>query len=225
MFSLFSFSPSPPAQVPAAQAQKRSIPVDLHLAYSSLFNDPIYSDVCFHIIRPSKPKEQPIRKLYAAKKILIRRSEYFSTMFESGFAESSNKLSNDLERSIDEKDRETEQDELMEEDSDDETSGSDEDVEEDEDINTSSVAFDEEDAEEEDQSSVTLDSNETQSVVVPPEDPPAGEAGATKSALTSSSLTKVKKAVETRHPPRTVIEVTDAAFTTFKALLFFLYTE
>lgn len=219
------YSPSPPAQVPTAQAQKRSIPVDLHLAYSSLFNDPIYSDVCFHIIRPSKPKEQPIRKLYASKKILIRRSEYFSTMFESGFAESSNKLSNDLERSIDEKERDTEQDELMEEDSDDETSGSDEDVEEDEDINTSSVAFDEEDVEEADRSSVTLDSNETHSVVVPPIDPSENQASLTKSVLTSSSLTKVKKASENRRPPRTVIEVTDAAFTTFKALLFFLYTD
>lgn len=118
------------------------MPLDLLEAYSSLFNDPLYSDVCFKIIRRRRHREMSdqksrsnvvVRRLYASKKILIRRSEYFSTMFESGFAESTVTLSNDSSdepnhsRDMNSADRFTsgeqgdddDDDDLMEEDSDD----------------------------------------------------------------------------------------------------------
>ncbi|KAA1067341.1 hypothetical protein PGT21_001715 [Puccinia graminis f. sp. tritici] len=99
------YSPTPPAPQPTTQSIKKLMPLDLLEAYSSLFNDPLYSDICFKIIRRRRHRDANsdqrgtsnyvVRRLYASKKILIRRSEYFSTMFGSGFAESTVTLSND----------------------------------------------------------------------------------------------------------------------------------
>lgn len=135
------YSPTPPAPQHTSQTLKKPIPMDLLDAYSSLFNDPLYSDICFKIIRrrrrhddaDQKCKPNVVRRLYASKKILIRRSEYFSTMFDSGFAESSVVLSNDScdeprpQRDLGHSDRfgfveegeDADEDDLMEEDSDD----------------------------------------------------------------------------------------------------------
>lgn len=77
------------------------IPKDLVASFSSLFDDPEYSDVCF-IIRSEnvdddadgggggggRRKKKSEKRIYAAKKILAGRSEYFATMFNSGFYES-----------------------------------------------------------------------------------------------------------------------------------------
>ncbi|GAA6064057.1 hypothetical protein JCM10212_006793 [Sporobolomyces blumeae] len=71
-----------------------SIPRDLVSSFASLFDDPEYSDIVFRI-RPEdgegkrKGKE---KRLYAAKKILAGRSEYFRDMFNSGFTESTAKI-------------------------------------------------------------------------------------------------------------------------------------
>ncbi|CAH7667576.1 hypothetical protein BY996DRAFT_4579384 [Phakopsora pachyrhizi] len=144
------YSPSPPISPPSPLVLKKLIPIDLLEAYSSLFNEPLYSDVCFEIIRPrrnlpgsnnfnendrERKKSKIVRRLYASKKILIRRSEYFMTMFDSGFAESSspNVLSTDRLEQMHQRDlsghelssveskteEEIEADNLMEEDSDD----------------------------------------------------------------------------------------------------------
>ncbi|GAA6001236.1 hypothetical protein JCM10207_007478 [Rhodosporidiobolus poonsookiae] len=82
-------SPSLPTSPPAPHLL---IPKDLVRAYASLFNDPDYSDIVFRIRpengardRNGKVKE---KKLYAAKKVLAGRSEYFDTMLNSGFNES-----------------------------------------------------------------------------------------------------------------------------------------
>ncbi|KAL8277951.1 hypothetical protein RQP46_009583 [Phenoliferia psychrophenolica] len=77
------YSPTPPSPPPLPRLL---IPKDLVNAYASLFDDPDYSDVCFRI-RPEGTKRE--RRLYAAKKILGGRSDYFDTMFNSGFNESS----------------------------------------------------------------------------------------------------------------------------------------
>lgn len=67
-----------------AELPRLLIPKDLVASYASLFDDPDYSDVCF-IIR-SEPQEDgrrrkkiSERRIYAAKKILAGRSEYFAT--------------------------------------------------------------------------------------------------------------------------------------------------
>ncbi|GAA5952810.1 hypothetical protein JCM8115_002356 [Rhodotorula mucilaginosa] len=72
------------------------VPKTLISAYASLFDDPDYSDVVFRIKperdgpdphgRPQKRKRE--KRLFAAKKVLAGRSEYFDDMFNSGFNES-----------------------------------------------------------------------------------------------------------------------------------------
>ncbi|GAA5885241.1 hypothetical protein JCM3774_001830 [Rhodotorula dairenensis] len=72
------------------------VPKTLISAYASMFDDPDYSDVVFRIKpepdspdvqgRPQKRKRE--KRLYAAKKVLAGRSEYFDDMFNSGFNES-----------------------------------------------------------------------------------------------------------------------------------------
>ncbi|KPV76758.1 uncharacterized protein RHOBADRAFT_51754 [Rhodotorula graminis WP1] len=67
------------------------VPKTLIHAYASLFDDPDYSDVVFRI-RPDRldggsgPRRRE-KRLYAAKKVLAGRSEYFDTMFSSAFSE------------------------------------------------------------------------------------------------------------------------------------------
>lgn len=69
------------------------VPKTLISAYASMFDDPDYSDVVFRIrtspendsgsIRPTKRKRE--RRLYAAKKVLAGRSEYFDTSESRGY--------------------------------------------------------------------------------------------------------------------------------------------
>ncbi|GAA5908157.1 hypothetical protein JCM6882_005959 [Rhodosporidiobolus microsporus] len=90
--------PSPPPSTSSVP-----VPKDLVRAYASLFDDPDYSDVVFRI-RPEsgtgrkggKVKE---KRLYAAKKILAGRSEYFEMMFSSGFSEAALPSSSHARRS------------------------------------------------------------------------------------------------------------------------------
>lgn len=67
------YSPTPPSAPPPPRLL---IPKNLVNAYASLFDDPAYSDVVFRI-RPAKGGRE--RKLFAAKKVLSGRSEYFDT--------------------------------------------------------------------------------------------------------------------------------------------------
>lgn len=78
-----------PATVPnstsLSQPNKTMIPYELVMAYAALFNSKHHSDVVF-VLR-SKRSSRP-RKLYAIKKILALRSEYFASMFDGGWSES-----------------------------------------------------------------------------------------------------------------------------------------
>ncbi|GAA95622.1 uncharacterized protein L969DRAFT_313465 [Mixia osmundae IAM 14324] len=74
-----TFSPAPPSAA-SPLLGKRFIPQELVDAYASLFDDALYSDVVF--VMPTG------RKLYASKKILTIRSEYFASMLSGDFAES-----------------------------------------------------------------------------------------------------------------------------------------
>lgn len=69
-----------------------TVPPALIQAMGSLLDDPDHSDVVFVIRRRNRhPKTGAIvtreRRIYAIKKILASRCEYFRDMFESGFAE------------------------------------------------------------------------------------------------------------------------------------------
>lgn len=75
-------SPQLPIQPPSAPAQL--VPKDFLERVGALLDDPLYSDVEFVLPRRGKPS----RRIYANKKIL-QRAEYFHAMFSSGFAEAS----------------------------------------------------------------------------------------------------------------------------------------
>ncbi|GAA5856516.1 hypothetical protein JCM8547_008781 [Rhodosporidiobolus lusitaniae] len=82
---------SPSLPTPSPSLHLTSVPRTLVSAYASLFDDPDYSDVVFRI-RPENSavgKNGRLRekRLFAAKKVLAGRSEYFETMFSSGFSE------------------------------------------------------------------------------------------------------------------------------------------
>ncbi|KAH8114309.1 hypothetical protein DFH11DRAFT_1593744 [Phellopilus nigrolimitatus] len=75
-------APSVPSSIP-----HRSVPKDLLDVVGSLLDDVTYSDVVF-VLPKRLPGRRGSRKIYAARSIL-KRAEYFESMFGSGFAESS----------------------------------------------------------------------------------------------------------------------------------------
>ena len=74
-------SPAPPTST----VNKVSVPRDLLGSVGSLLDDPCYSDVEF--VLPPRRRGGKTRRIYASKKLLSGRSEYFQMMFSSGFAE------------------------------------------------------------------------------------------------------------------------------------------
>ncbi|GAA5870533.1 hypothetical protein JCM16303_001513 [Sporobolomyces ruberrimus] len=112
-------SPELPAITTTPQV---SIPKDLVSSFASLFDDPEYCDVVFRI-RPEDDegrRKGREKRLYAAKKILAGRSEYFESMFSSGFNESTARISTSPRRTS------SQFDELNDHDSELETSSEDE---------------------------------------------------------------------------------------------------
>ncbi|KAG8985870.1 hypothetical protein FRB94_005125 [Tulasnella sp. JGI-2019a] len=75
---------SVPAQ-PSAAPTSRPVSPDIIDTMADLFDNPTHSDVVFKFPNRHGPGYQSI---YASKKLLARRSEYFKSMFEGGFAES-----------------------------------------------------------------------------------------------------------------------------------------
>ncbi|KAI0755290.1 hypothetical protein C8Q80DRAFT_1144109 [Daedaleopsis nitida] len=75
---------SPVNPVPVPAIPRYPVPKDLLDSIGGLLDDPLYSDVEF--ILPQRGKAES-RRIYAAK-TLLRRVDYFNAMFSSGFAES-----------------------------------------------------------------------------------------------------------------------------------------
>ncbi|THH01889.1 hypothetical protein EW145_g6837, partial [Phellinidium pouzarii] len=73
--------PSVPSLVPHC-----SVPRELLDVVGSLLDDPVYSDIVF--VLPIRASNGGMRNIYAARSIL-KRVEYFKSMFDSGFSESS----------------------------------------------------------------------------------------------------------------------------------------
>ncbi|PWN44228.1 hypothetical protein IE81DRAFT_321630 [Ceraceosorus guamensis] len=87
---LISVTVTDSAQRPSARApEKHHVPPVLISAMGSLLDDPEHSDVVFHLLQPPSRNGHnvPPKKIYAIKKVLALRSEYFRDMFESGFIE------------------------------------------------------------------------------------------------------------------------------------------
>lgn len=82
---------SSPEKPKVAKPITHTVPPVLVQAMGSLLDDPEHSDVVFYLYprRKSKSKaaKADIKKVYAIRKILAARSEYFRDMFESGFQE------------------------------------------------------------------------------------------------------------------------------------------
>ncbi|KAH9925561.1 uncharacterized protein B0H18DRAFT_1008984 [Fomitopsis serialis] len=78
---------SPSAPEPAPTVSRHVVPKALLDAMGGLLDDPVYSDVEFILPRQGRSMAPP-RRIYAARQ-LLRRVEYFDTMFNSGFAEAS----------------------------------------------------------------------------------------------------------------------------------------
>ncbi|RPD77408.1 hypothetical protein L226DRAFT_532213 [Lentinus tigrinus ALCF2SS1-7] len=81
----------PPAPMPAIP--RYLVPKDLLDSMGSLLDDPLYSDVEF--VLPRRGRAEP-RRIYASKK-LLRRVDYYDTMFSSGFSESAMDLEADAD--------------------------------------------------------------------------------------------------------------------------------
>lgn len=75
-------TPKPPPPIP-----RTTVPKDLLDSVGSLLDDPLYSDVEFVLPRRGTGLKNA-KRIYAAKK-LLGRADYFATMFNSGFAEAS----------------------------------------------------------------------------------------------------------------------------------------
>ncbi|KAG8907265.1 hypothetical protein FRB99_004959 [Tulasnella sp. 403] len=77
-------SPLPYTPPPSTMPVYRTVPIDVMDTIVDLFDNPAYSDVVFQF---PKRRGNGFKSIYASKKILVRRSEYFRSLFEGGFAE------------------------------------------------------------------------------------------------------------------------------------------
>ncbi|KAG8685884.1 hypothetical protein FRC11_009894 [Ceratobasidium sp. 423] len=172
-------SPSPPV----SNTNIQSVPRSLMASVGSLLDDPLYSDVEFVI--PPRRRGGKTKKIWASKRLLSGRAEYFQTMFSSGFAEGASLGAN-----------------LVEDESDY--------------INVHDDS-DEEDAELED---MTWEISSDAGVVVKVED------------VDTAPLIPIPTtpAAEPPTPPvpgptKTPVVVRDVAYVTYKAFLYYLYTD
>ncbi|PWN46791.1 hypothetical protein IE53DRAFT_391045 [Violaceomyces palustris] len=99
---LISVSITASPQTPEVQRPiGHTVPPLLVQAMGSLLDDPDHSDIVFYLDSQRRSadsrRRSPVRKIYAIKKILAARSEYFKDMFEGGFLEGGHADSTDDE--------------------------------------------------------------------------------------------------------------------------------
>ncbi|KAH9002814.1 hypothetical protein EDB86DRAFT_2898257 [Lactarius hatsudake] len=84
-----SSTPGPPT--PSPTTHKSLVPKDLLESVGQLLDDPVYSDIEF--VLPSRnPRAPALRRIYATKR-LLSRADYFDSMFNAGFVEASSDTS------------------------------------------------------------------------------------------------------------------------------------
>ncbi|VDB84639.1 unnamed protein product [Peniophora sp. CBMAI 1063] len=226
-------SPEPPK--PASYIPRLPVPRDLLDSFGDLLDDPVYSDVEFVLPRRNGSLRSS-KRIFAMKKIL-RRHDYFDTMFGSGFQEASvdrfeffteqesindGNLSNDsiseitsLGGRIDDSDEEDEDDE------DDERA----------DIGIdSSVPPTTESSDDEGVRTPLIEHSDVQSddpPLIPPRakfaEPPTPQSNRT--APVPRGRTGRPASVQHIQPPRMRVVVKDVAYSTYRAVLYYLYTD
>ena len=95
---------SSPEKPKIAKPISHTVPPVLVQAMGSLLDDPEHSDVVFYLHSSrrrgnGKSRKAEVKKVYAIRKILAARSEYFRDMFESGFQEAEAEESSSEEES------------------------------------------------------------------------------------------------------------------------------
>lgn len=95
---------SSPEKPQIAKPISHVVPPVLVHAMGSLLDDPEHSDVVFYLYSRrrgnGKTKKSEVKKVYAIRKILSARSEYFRDMFESGFQEAEAEESSSEEEAV-----------------------------------------------------------------------------------------------------------------------------
>ncbi|KZO99519.1 hypothetical protein CALVIDRAFT_544516 [Calocera viscosa TUFC12733] len=213
---------SPTSPVPPSTIPRQLVPRDLLSAVGAMLDDPAYSDVEF--VLPARVGGARSRRVWANRK-LLSRAEYFATMFSSGFAEGM-QAGNDHSLSIGSNDSLGQQPD-------------------DDDAPDLIGAFvtgypddsDEEDGDVEDsESEAEFDASESggETTAVPAESSENGrdegvDLPGTASVLEPSRTSKKRKLSHTAHqpagPPKTRVIVHDVAYATYKAFLYYLYTD
>ncbi|PPQ89651.1 hypothetical protein CVT25_013838 [Psilocybe cyanescens] len=205
---------------PSQTLPRQPVPKALLDTVGSLLDDPLYSDVQFIIPKRNQSLSNG-RKIWASKK-LLQRSEYFETMFNSNFAEG---ISEPVEHLLGTPRKATQNtrrshpqlnmilDEF--EDSDDE---------DDESPQTKSRRLSSSDGTDDcalslpDSNPEDVDKFETQSTISddqfgsPPTDP-------------SNNTINIRLDDETNMAPKMTIVVRDAAYNTYRAMLYYVYTD
>ncbi|KAB5589115.1 hypothetical protein CTheo_7444 [Ceratobasidium theobromae] len=186
---------------PTSTVSKQSVPRDLLGSVGSLLDDPCYSDVEF--VLPPRRRGGKTRRIYASKKLLAGRAEYFQTMFSSGFAEATPDTSAEGSRlmtSFDESDYASA-------------------------YSNAADDSDEEDAELDDMAwEVSSDAGLVGKSV---DDPGASDLPAALVPIPVAP-TPVPAAATTpviAGPPKVPVVVRDVAYVTYKAFLYYLYTD
>ncbi|EJT98517.1 hypothetical protein DACRYDRAFT_24540 [Dacryopinax primogenitus] len=214
-------SPTPP--IPPSAIPRQLVPRDLLNAVGAILDDPAYSDVEF--VLPARANGGRARHIWANRK-LLSRAEYFSTMFSSGFAEGIS-VGNDHSLSIG-RSESPGHSQVDDDDSRDMTSAfvtgyPDDSDEDDDDIDdmVSEADFDESES-------------GAETIGVPAELPDIGrdegiDLPGTTSLVESSRSSKKRKIAHSSHqppgPPKTKVIVHDVAYATYKAFLYYLYTD
>ncbi|KAF5315056.1 hypothetical protein D9619_007334 [Psilocybe cf. subviscida] len=212
---------STPVKPPAPPAIPRQpVPKSLLDTFGSLLDDPRYSDVLFVIPKRGKSLNQG-DKIWAAKRVL-ERAEYFHTMLNSTFSEGVNELDhpNQTPRSMNQRLRKSppQLNLLLDEfeDSDDESEETDQESPAMNDFLMKSGPVD---------TSLIL-SDSTHSTAewdqVEPETPSEDGYTPTPVTPTSSAPQRSSTPVYTSENPRTTVVVKDAAYITYRAMLYYV---
>lgn len=211
-------SPAPPPPIPSHPRQ--SVPKGLLDTVGALLNDPLYSDVEF-IIPGRAGKLRSARRIWASRR-LLKRAEYFDSMFSSEFAEGCTAHLAETAPSLNESDANLVMNEL--EDSDDEDED-DVDLVHPEDHEIEPISS---------QDSLPLDPPATSVAENAAGDDDQMEQEGERnvraklshpSSPRSNQVSLPSRPSETSTPPKLTVVVKDVAYSTYLALLYYLYTD